>query len=416
MKIARRLLQIVTGRWMRRLVWFPCILFGCVVLGATLQSRGLRLAILKNTQHRFPAAMNLPVAVSYAPVDNAAVPQTKSPKSNSNNAGLPPTQFGNAVGSYPSPSRVTLGATVPTLQGPMHFTQNQLPTVQQDRFNPSPIPYSSSNGNAHPTVTYHQPNSYASGTAYSAPPSNASAFGTANNNNNYNNYNPNGATDKPAHGLPNQVAESQSNSLGQLADTVRGMHGADSVKLRESLSQMLALAIQQFETKQNKERADLKKAKDALLLWEAAISERESLKRSLVDSHIAQLLNSPDKLNWSFSGAQLINGQPNQLDYQDILSQLWSSQRTQNAISTTEHPQPSFVPTYSSYQDVNQTPPLYLSEPTSTRPILGGSSDSLIGSEQPSGSPNSSSIDAPSETPPTGLPAPDDRPSLPPSY
>ena len=422
MKIARRLLQIITGRWMRRLVWLPCILLGCVVLGATLQSQGFRLAIFKNTQHRFPASINMPMAVAYTPVDNAGYaqsPQTKPPRPNSKNEVFgQPTQLGNSVGSYSStPTRVP-SLQNQSLQTPMQFPATQLPTVGQNGFNTSPIPYPSSHSypaNPSITSTYHppgfQPNPYPTATPY-ATPSTKLSTGAASDNNAY------VVAVQSSIGIPNQVPSSQSNALGQLADQLRDMPGADSVKLREILSQMLALAIQQFETKQNNERADLKKAKESLLRWEAAISERDSLKRSLIDSHIAQLLNSPDKLNWSFSGAQLLNGQPNQLNYQDVLSQLWPSPSNQNATSPSEFPLPGFVPTHSSYRDVNHPYAPDMNELNSSLPIQGSSSDATPGAAPPVGAlPPISSLDTPSALqPPQSLPPPEERPSLPPSY
>jgi len=283
--------------------------------------------------------MNAPTAVMFTPVGSGgygASIQTKTFQTNSNNhQGVSaPAQFGKVANSFPStvphstaaqpvqvlsqivPSQPVLGSAKPGLSSP------QLPF-------PFSQPASKTAGFATNNAQVSPPTAYGQTTPYATAFGNASTVGkTASNNV--------ALPPQTRVGFPDQDLSNQSNALSLLAAQIQSTQSDDPKKLRESLSQMLALALQQFETKQSNERAELRKAKEALVRWDQAISERESLKKSLVDSHIAQLLNSPDKLNWSFSGAQLLNSQQNQLNYQDVLSQLWSNHANQSAISPLE--------------------------------------------------------------------------------
>ena len=89
------------------------------------------------------------------------------------------------------------------------------------------------------------------------------------------------------------------------------------------LSELVNLAIQHFDNKQSLERDQLKAAEESLAIWEEAISQRDSLKKPLIESHIAQLLQSPDLLNWSFSGAELLKVNSKEANYTEIVRKLW---------------------------------------------------------------------------------------------
>jgi len=342
--------------------------------------------------------MNAPVAVMFTPVDNSgygAAIQTKTLQANSNHAVKSwPAQLGKAANSFPSTTPYSNSAQpaqviqqfVPS-QPVLHYAQAgwsgpQLPAASS----PS---VSNATGFATNNPYVNTPIAYGQAPQHVAPFANNATIGTTTSNN----------FALPPHakvGFPDQETSNQNNRLSQLAAQIQSTQSDDPNKLRESLSQMLALALQQFETKQSNERVELRKAKEALVRWEQAISERESLKKSLVDSHIAQLLNSPDKLNWSFSGAQLLNGHQNQLNYQNVLSQLWSSHANQNAISPLEP------------QSVSPLP-LNVNELDSYQPTLGIDLNTSTGSELGI-NPLPNALD---KLPPPTPPSVDETPSLP---
>ncbi len=119
--------------------------------------------------------------------------------------------------------------------------------------------------------------------------------------------------------------------------------------LHDSLGELLELTVRQFNEKQSRERVELKQASDVLTIWEEAIEQRENLKKPLIESYIAQLLQTSDPLNWSFSGAEMLKSKPNHANYQEILKQLWMAKANQEAtpplpstrlpeISTDENP------------------------------------------------------------------------------
>ena len=401
MKFASGLHQFLTGRWMRLLVWWPCVLIGCLFIGGTLESRGFRLLGISNTKHRFPAAMKVPDGVMFTPVDNSGFGtaiQSNTFQTNSNKAGKSwPAQLGKAATAFPSTASYSTSAQpaqmfqqfVPS-QPVMHLTEAGMSSPQLP-FPSSPL-VSNATGFVPNNPQVYQTTAYGQMTPNSTGFGNASTVGTIAGNNV-------ALPPQTRDGIPYQ---NQSNALSQLAARILSTQSDDPIKLRESLSQMLALALQQFETKQSNERTELKKAKEALVRWEQAISERESLKKSLVDSHIAKLLNSPDKLNWSFSGAQLLNGQQNQHNYQDVLSQLWSSHANQNATSPLE-PQ-SVLPLSENVNEIK-----------SYQPTLGPELNSPTGSKLninsiPTINPLSNALD---KLPSPTLPSSNETPSLP---
>lgn len=149
------------------------------------------------------------------------------------------------------------------------------------------------------------------------------------------------------------------NQIAAMINRIRGLQGGDHTALRDTVGELLELKLQQFDEKQSRERAELKQAKDTLTIWEEAIAQREDLKKPLIESHIAQLLQSSDPLNWSFSGAELLKNKTNHSNYQAILKELWIAKTNQKAtpalpstqlpeISTDENP-PAASPGLSAY-------------------------------------------------------------------
>ena len=351
MKFARRLSLFLTSRWMRRLVWLPCLLFGCIVLGATLESNGFRLSYISKSNHQLPSTWK---AAGYG---SSAQPGPYA----GNVINAPPQPHTTFSSQRTNPQSTTILQTYPAQPPQAGYLQQQYganqaayqapqPAGSQYGFRESPQPNRpagqySYNGfpnvvqnapNAPVPATYHQATSQGEIPSFQSP-------GYSQNSPSVPGFN--GSTTVSSAPLTNNASSQsdlqESSKLTHLANEAQRIGSSDPVQLEATLRQLHALAIHQFQTKQNNELAELKKAKDALSNWEAAISERESLMKPIVESHLAQLLKSPDKLNWSFSGSQLLNSQTkqsNQANYQEILSKLWASQPKQQSELTPSEP------------------------------------------------------------------------------
>lgn len=384
MKFARRLSLFLTSRWMRRLVWLPCLLFGCIVLGATLESNGFRLSMYNQTGQRLANALKTANYGSQNPSStssNTNTYTTTSPQAYSS-VGTKQTSTGRFPSTQPQPTSQPRIAPTPTFTStptptfvanptptfganPTTYQAATQPTISQPTFSQSGFPQSSqpprpngqypyTNGlayaqNALVAATYHQapqgdvlfsqPIPSFQSPGYAPPHAIAPSF--------------NSGTVLPA--PISNIASSQSglqdsSKLTHLANEAQRIGSSDPVQLEATLRQLLALAIHQFQIKQSDDRAELEKAKEALSYWEDAVSERESLMKPIVESHLAQLLKSPDKLNWTFSGSQLLKSQSNQANYQEVLSQLWAShakqqseQPSQETLELPSPPMPSVI-------------------------------------------------------------------------
>ncbi len=279
MKSIRKVLRFLRGRWMRRLVWLPCSLIAFLFLGATLQSKGFKLSLL-------PPVRTQPSHVFLG--SNGQSPATPTM------ASIPSTSRRVEVDRLPRVNQISTNVFAPA-QAP-----NSGQPIQYQSFQTVPIG-GTNQWNAYPS-------------AVPSPQQGVQA------------YVPNNAFNAPLVSQSASIPRPDVNQANQIAasiNKIRGLHGNDTAAMRDCLGELLELILLQFEEKQSRERTELKHATDTLTIWEEAIEQRENLKKPLIESYIAQLLQTSDPLNWSFSGAELLKSKPNHANYQEILKQLW---------------------------------------------------------------------------------------------
>ncbi len=335
MKLIPRPLRFLTSRRMRRLVWLPSTVVAFFFLGATMESNGFRLSLwrepvrqpvqtLRNLELPQHLAMNgQNVGASTLSQTARISPPSQSsalayaPVANNTNAYGTPTNFSNPINinQNQTSSAASISSPNNVYQSPPVYSPNN------HRFGivASPIPHGS------PAVVYPQPAASPLPVPYAQP-----AY-----------------TQPVPHAQP---ALGQSDQLRALSNTIRLSEWTDPINLRESLSNLLDLAIQQFDEKQGQERTELSEAKERLATWEEAISKRDSLKKSLIESHLAQLLDSPDLMNWSFTGTQLLKSKPLHVNYPEIFRQLWAA-KEKHELDETVHSEANSIELPKASQD-----------------------------------------------------------------
>ncbi len=299
MKLIPRPLRFLISRRMRRLVWLPSTVVAFFFLGATMESNGFRLSLWREPL-RLPVHtlrnLELPphLAINSQSVGASTLNQT---------AGISPPSQSSALPYAPVANNTNAYGTSLNFSNPINTNHNQAssaPSISSPNKVYQSLPVYSPNNNAYASVAAPISNGFPA-VVYPQP----------------------AASSLPAPFT--QPAIGQSDQLRALSNTIRSSEWTDPIKLRESLSNLLELAIQQFDEKQGQERTDLSEAKERLASWEEAISKRDSLNQSLIESHLAQLLDSPDVMNWSFSGTQLLKSKPLQVNYPEIFRQLWAA-------------------------------------------------------------------------------------------
>lgn len=326
MKSIRKLSRFLRGRWMRRLVWLPSILIAFLFLGATMQSKGFRLSLLPPVRSQPSQVYPSSNAQSTGNSTMASFPGTsrKAEVNKLTRVNQTSTNVAAPVQASTSPRIVTAGSNYQQLHQPRNY--NQTGVSSQANVLPTAIP-SPQHGFQNGLPAY-VPNDVF------APIRSEILAG------------------------PRQDMD-HANQIAAMINRIRGLQGGDHTALRDTVGELLELKLQQFDEKQSRERAELKQAKDTLTIWEEAIAQREDLKKPLIESHIAQLLQSSDPLNWSFSGAELLKNKTNHSNYQAILKELWIAKTNQKAtpalpstqlpeISTDENP-PAASPGLSAY-------------------------------------------------------------------
>ncbi len=338
MKLVYRSFQLLTGRWMRQLVWLPLSLFAVLCCGATMQALGLKLSLVTNK----PGSSNSTVPIIRYLDGPNHTPSTTVTHWDPRIATSPiPSGGGNhSVPRLPSTQYQSLAPSTVPVQENLQFSQPKIPSVNgstfgvtvqptHNRFDNLQVPLPS-HSNAVAIPSPHYPATNPAPNNFVMP-----AYGFENPNDNRNHVPStaphNNSIGSVSHQPTTANADLDTAQLISLSQSIRAIQTSDADSIRDRMHELLNLAIRHFDDKQTQEREQLKAAKESLETWEEAICQRDSLKKPLIESHIAQLMQSPDVLNWSFSGSELLKINSKEANYIEIVRKLWSIPTNQNA-------------------------------------------------------------------------------------